>query len=460
VIGNGNFLFGATKLSRAHRLQTITPCARTLVSLFSGIALALTGCGAGPHPSAAASPAATPTLGSSQPRGATPAPSISPVPNTETGAAANPQPTAARLVARDLVWPWLIGMDAHYVYWLNHDPREDAPGYADYVGHLMRAPRVGGIGETVLDDVVGAKVECGVAGSANMLFLVASGNHTTQSILAVPTRRNGSESARVFREGVSACNLLVSGGRLFWTEAGPGERPFQLRDAEERKDDAAHASLHSANVDGSDERVLWRSPDECAPLRLLEDGGSLILLLAPPEPEFGLGSIGTLGHESARSSAEPKLATRSSVMTISKSGGTSRELWSAPGKLRFAGVDGADLLLCAEDGLYRLPFARAGQAARVWAQTCPYDIQVWKGWGLFGPSDREEPAQLRAENLSQRGGRLVLLPILLGPFGFMVEGEDLYACVHGSKEPEGHCDLVRADSNLLKARAAEGGHLP
>jgi hypothetical protein len=418
------------------------------------IAIAVTACAASQtrpdRPNASAVPAA---------------PAVAASPPIKAEAArppANARPTEPIVIARDLIRPSLLGTAGDHVYWLNHAPDPDAPEDLDMAsGDLARAPKTGGASETLFE-AASAKVECGIASAGNQVFLVGPGNHTVQAIWVVRTDREYDKAA-IFREGVSACHLVMSRGRLFWTEEGPRDRPPFFKGPAD-PNDAPHASLHSAKVDGSDERLLWKSDDDVAPRWLAAHGEGLVLLVSPPVPNEGIGlgnfggmGLGGMGRDKARADATPQAAARSSVMIVPQDGGASRAVWSTSGQIRFAGTDGSDdLMVCAEDdgGLYRVPLAGHGQPSRVVETACDHRLRAWNGWSLRETRAGAGRATLEVARLAPPRTPAASWPVVAAPPpGFIVQGDSLYACVVGPKQADGRCDLLRVDSSWLESRA-------
>jgi hypothetical protein len=405
------------------------------------LALALLGC-AGAQRTEARSQSIAP----SPPRHADAA-----VPSASPSAAEAPAPTAAApvaaatahpgeplVVARDLEWPWLLGTDDRYVYWVDHDSDPVAPEeeYTHKSRHLMRTLKSGGGSNELLVDA--PEPSHLVFDAQNIYWIRHSEDVDDEDKFGGPDTivvlSKGSHAFRVIVRGrPDPFGLVVQQGRLFWLETpSPGDP----------------VDLISANVDGTGARRLWHAKENEDIALMAPDGPDLVVALTLTE-HVGLGSLGSLGG-----GARPK-PHATSLLRVPMSGGSPSAFWGNAHEARGVTADGAGWLVCEDDGIVRVPRSDPSHSTYVDHTPCRDRFQVWDGWRLYRELQLRGYNPLTAARAEPPGRHFsVFDEVAPLPFGVPADETGLYACIRSSPKSWRHCDLVRADRALIEARAA------
>ena len=229
-----------------------------------------------------------------------------------------------------------MGLANGYLYWVERPA--DADGNPDSVTErLRRVKKEGGAPETVaqLDGVEVAR-DCGIAAAGDELLFVLHGRETGDG----GTDRTGGRSQQAWRGAGAAHRQSTRDVQSVGPRrsAGLGGRLGSL--------------VRAARRDSGAKR-LWTTKGKTNVRGIAVGDQSLIVFLstgaatAPVGESMGLGSMGSRPPGGDQ-------ATGAQIVEVSPNG-KATVVWQDAQPLRGGGVDGRNLLVCAKDGLLRLP---------------------------------------------------------------------------------------------------------
>ena len=314
--------------------------------------------------------------------------------------------------------PRLLGLEKGYLYWVELPFDADGPAN-DVIERLRRVKKEGGTPELVAQ-LEGAEVasDCGVASAGDDLLFVLHARETGDDRVGriVAVGKPGAALVPRTSDRAGLCDVFIHDGRLWWTE---------------------DSGLWSAKLDGSGAKQLWSTPANATIRRVAVRDQNLIVFLATGEArpeEQGLGSFGTIGHGRHGGARE----SGGQAVQIPPTG-KATVLWRGRQLLHSGAVDGADLLVCEEDGLVRVP--KNGKTAKHISDTC-LGVHRWNGWQLDWRVGVPSKGPLTAISLVSPARLVEVLPKMFGFAGAILSDADApYVCAGGKKQEL--CDLVR-----------------
>ena len=331
-----------------------------------------------------------------------------------------------------------VSTDDRYIYYSATDPNVDEnSGFMPEI-FLMKVPkaggpaqRVGGLGQVVVPFIKGSQ-------KGRLFFTVDhefndsdGDSHVEDGGDVAVLDEAGKRLTRIVHNRSGLESLTVNAAGLAWVEGAHKLATF-----------AEKLTLFTADLDGGNVRSIWKGSDSSL-VGLAAKDSNLYLFLEAPRGRASKGPNGKIRYV--------KPGTFSKVLRIPRAGGTPQVLWKESDLLHGWTLDGDDLYVCGENGLFKLPVAGQPASTRV-AEQCSGPLTVWHGWKLQW--ERTSDVQPILFGRVGAGGEMrELFHRTIG--GAATDDQAVYVCLASA---DGHrCDLTRIDAAGLEARAKAPG---
>lgn len=305
----------------------------------------------------------------------------------------------------------LLGLDAHYLYWVEATGREGAEASET----LRRVSRQGGASEALAEFPGGVIWPVGFGVTDHAIYVaIDDGADSAGARIVAVGKAAPHRVTTVVGEARALDAFVVAGDRLFWVQS------YEV------------TGLWATRLDGTGRKMIWTVPDHEHVMALTPRGQSILvslLILRPPPDRGGLGSFGDGRREYG-----------SRLVLVPTNAGTAKDLWSARGELKDAAMTGDDVLVCSEDGLLRV---HGAQAIRLFA-SCTGALRVWHGWRLefVDVDDQPEDSLLYATKIGAPSGKRTLVSGCASGYSVhtvLPADDGIYFCRRAGAH---HCSIV------------------